>query len=1191
MFAILSFLPGDSAFRTLIVVRELAGGEVVAYPAAEPQWASFGEEEEVLLEQRVFLTSYLSRVPPDVVARHALPARTRLHVSSVVVPRDDLPRRIALEEPLDIPCLVLPAKHPEENARPESWVCVLPLAHTFHLAAAESRALDERDERERLDEAIEHEVKRMVSAEERTPLQWLDLVPDGESRLVTLDLFLDRGETGPAGRAASLAKALAEREKKRAALAVLESIGTPLHLADGSHPRPLVGRDDELELLRSLLGGETRGSVLIVGGDRVGKTALFQAWVHRERAAEKARPIFATSGAQLIAGMSGLGQWQERVRRVMQAAAELDAVLYFDDLGDLFADRPTGNVDLAGAMKPWLDDAKVRVVGELRESRVDLAESRHVGFFSLLARLRVPPMKTREAEAVLRALIAHDGQHAPHKPQLDPIAAVPMIDLAERYLPYEQFPGKAVRLYDELRGAHEMSSARRGDPDEAAPKLGLTELYEGFSLRSGVPVFLLREDRVLLQVEVEAQLRARVVGQEDAVRRVAETVCMVKAGLQPPGKPLSTFLFVGPTGIGKTELARALAELLFGSEARLVRFDMSEFMDPLAADRLIRGNERGEGLLTRRVREQPFCVILLDEIEKAHAAVFDLLLQVAGEGRLTDARGRTAHFQNAILILTSNLGATHGRSEMGFAREGKASDETQYLRVVHETFRPEMVNRLDRIVVFRSLQRSELARITTLSIAKICTRRGLAAASGDLEVSEAASTRLADDGFSAAYGARSLRRHLEVHLVDRMASLISGFGGIDGHRVAVTAEGEPEPIGQVASELEDGVRISMIRAEKRAITRASRGMGAISSIRREMQRLLRLPPIEQLRDQVEYLITELNYGSGNKRAKKLSGAALSLSQAEHHRLSTIHAALDLGFRDVCTLEELALAGYFEGHPLDELSDEAHRTRGSFRTAMARALVAQETRRDSIALLLQELDDGRAFNFYLAPLLADAARRRFITTVHFEAEGGTGPYGRFAAAMSGEDALVHLQTSKARCAVVFVQGEMCAPFLALEGGIHRFDGLHAEYPEVILSVQRLAFRPSLSTAEWRGKKVVPALPNVVAELRRVTPTRHFDAREGRLTLLKKVRMAMTHEEYFPRLEEIALEHLLLFEKDEDLEREDSFTVVLDGLDDIYEIAKTNKIMAIKEYRERFGVGLKEAKDAVELLVKRRTDEGA
>ncbi|KYF72076.1 hypothetical protein BE11_43625, partial [Sorangium cellulosum] len=687
--------------RALVFVRERFDGACLAFPVAAPDTASFGRDEDVLVEQRLFLREHAARARPEAISRLSFPQGTALLTVDVAVPREDLPRKLRREVPVSFPCVIVPAGEQAAQAAQagvgerDAWVLVPVLGHAFYVEAGAP-----------IEPAIRREVRRLLASQSLSTWDHLGLLPGSAHRLEVLHAPLpepDRAQPGQ--RVASIA----ERARRKRAVDALVSVATPLHVAAQRSPLaapPIACRDAELARLAALLDGEERLGVLLVGPEHAGKTALMQAYVARQT-----RLVYATSGAQLIAGMSGLGQWQERVHGVMEAAAALDAVLYFENLDDLLAERVDGgHVDLAGAMRPYLDEGRVRVVCELRDDRLDALEGRHWAFFAGLSRIRVEPLSAADTRRALAERAERDAQVEPHRPAVAGDALTALIDLAERYLPYSAFPGKAVRLYEDLRTVHERERTAQGEP----VTLGRSDLHELFSMRTGMPAFLLRDDLPLRVDRVARDLGASVVGQERAVRALAETIAVVKAGLSPPDKPLATFLFVGPTGVGKTELARALAALLFGSPDRLSRFDMSEFATEGAADRLIRGTDGAGGLLTQRVREQPFCVLLLDEIEKAHRAVFDLLLQVLGEGRLSDARGRTAYFHNAIVIMTSNLGAAERRAQAGFSggpgagspEERAALDEAHYQRVVAGAFRQEFVNRVDRVVPFRSLTRA-----------------------------------------------------------------------------------------------------------------------------------------------------------------------------------------------------------------------------------------------------------------------------------------------------------------------------------------------------------------------------------------------------------------------------------------------------------------------------------------------------
>ncbi|WP_437317747.1 AAA family ATPase [Sorangium sp. So ce385] len=1157
--------------RALVFVRERFDGACVAFPVAAPDAASFGRDEDVLVEQQLFLREHAARAQPEAISRLSFPEGTELLSVDVPVPRDDLPRKLRRETPVSFPCVVVPAGERAARGGPQSaspargardardaWVLVPSLGHAFYVEAGEPIA-----------PAIRHEVRRLLASQALSTWEHLGLLPGSAHRLEVLHAPLPEPE--PAGGRGQGGASVAERARRKKAVDALVSVATPLHVAAQRSPAPppLACRDAELARLAALLDGDERLGVLLVGPEHAGKTALLQAYVARQT-----RLVYATSGAQLVAGMSGLGQWQERIHGVMEAAAALDAVLYFENLDDLLAERAEGgHVDLAGAMRPYLDEGRVRVVCELRDDRLDALEGRHWAFFAGLSRIRVEPLSAEATRRALAERAERDRRVEPHRPAVAGDALTALVDLAERYLPYSAFPGKAVRLYDDLRTVHERERTAQGEP----VTLGRSDLYELFSMRTGMPAFLLRDDLPLRVDRVARDLGASVVGQERAVRALAETIAVVKAGLAPPDKPLATFLFVGPTGVGKTELARALAGLLFGSPDRLSRFDMSEFSSEGAADRLIRGTDGAGGLLTQRVREQPFCVLLLDEIEKAHRAVFDLLLQVLGEGRLSDARGRTAYFHNAIVIMTSNLGAAERRAQAGFAGERGAApaeeqaalDEAHYQRVVAGAFRQELVNRIDRVVPFRSLTRAELSEVARLTAQRLSRRRGLSEAGVALEVSPRALARLAEDGHAPAYGARALRRHVEEHLAAPLARLLAGLGGeARDLTVGVAEAGEPEAPAEGAVVGRAETPALRLVARRRRAARAGQqafGVEQVGDLRREVDLWMGLGPIEQLREQIDFLLTQLSLSSGRSRdrRKEIDAAAL---QAEHHRLSELWGQLAAAQEEMHGVEELALMALLEGEEVRELAREARAAWEGVRKVLPRALVATEPRRDAITLILEELDEG-AFDRWLAPLLRELPRRGWSATLHIDGDragpgDGAWPASRrWGPPRSPGDVLEALDQPKRgfRSVLFRCTGAYAGAFLSLERGHHelvtrRRDAGAArdacDTPSdgrLHVFVHFVAHAAGIAEDQWEHRSLAPPPAGSSAARRRGAAAREHDEVEGAVLIAgRRARLAMDPAWYWERLDEVALAHLLLFEDEgSGLDRSEYFSAGGDG----------------------------------------------
>ena len=1140
--------PRDSArtARVHVLIAEQPDGRCLVHPIVAPHFASYNDEENALAEQALFLRALLLRAPPADISRLSLPEGARLHDVGVVLPREDLPRRLQSSVEVAFSCVIVPARPPGTpgtgtKRAGDRWVIVPRVGHTFYV-----------EQDEPLDDAIRSEIRRLIASQEVTPWELLGFFPARAHRIEVLEIPLEDRPRAGTGAGASLRRIIADKARRKRAVEVLAIVATPLHVTERSAaPPPLVAREAELTQLKTLLEGQERLGVLLLGPEHAGKTALVRAFL-----AGSGSLVYATSGAQLVAGMSGLGEWQERIREVMEAIQTLDATLYFEDLEDLLLTRnESGGIDFAGSMRPWLDEGKVRILAELRSDRLDTLEGRNAGFFACLSRLRVDPLSAANTLLALQKRVAHDARAEPRRARVHLDALPTLVDLAERYLHHGGFPGKAVRLYQDLRSAHDRDPSLGAPP----PTLGRQELYRVFSLSTGVPEFLLRDDAALRVEDLSAALGKQIIGQEPAISALAATIGVIKAGLQPEGKPLATFLFVGPTGVGKTELARALAFLLFQSPERMVRFDMSEFMTPDAAERLIRGTDRSDGLLTRRVREQPFCVILLDEIEKAHPAVFDLLLQVCGEGRLTDAAGRTAYFHNAILIMTSNLGATEKRTRAGFGGVA-TSDEAHYQRLAGATFRPELVNRIDHIVPFRGLSRAEVQRVARLAVARMRRRRGLDEAGVVLDVSEAALTRFGDDGYSELYGARALRRHLDEHLAGPLSRQLAKLGGeskdlfID---VSLASEPETKRDGVLISSTVTGpFRLEVRRKKSLKAAQQVHGEAEIARLRREVDRLIALAPVEQVKDQIEFLVTQL--GAIDEKPRKQDRRwtqEQSELQAEHHRLKALHEKLTSAQEEAHSVEEIAILALFEGQEVLPFLEDARAAHRKTLRALPCVMLALEPHRDAITWILEELDEG-AFDLFLPPLLREIEARGWSALVHLDGgervtEDQWPTDRRWGPPRSIEALRVALSAEKRsfRGVVLRCKGSYAGVLLALEAGLHRLElprrsdqsGHSDNHAHV--EVRTVAFSFDVPSDAWAHKSMGPPQPATASQRRRGQAVR--ERRSSDQTVLvagKRAKVDLDPAEYWAHLEEIALAHLLLFEReDSGLDRDDWLAV--------------------------------------------------
>ncbi|MCA9540870.1 MAG: ATP-dependent Clp protease ATP-binding subunit [Myxococcales bacterium] len=507
---------------------------------------------------------------------------------------------------------------------------------------------------------------------------------------------------------------------------------------------------------------------VLYGPSGVGKTAIVNALVRRMadegRALHERTDVWAVDGNRIIAGMSMVGAWEQRCKDMV---AELEArrdVLYVDDLPALVYTGRSAQSDahVAQYLEPHLAAGDLRVIGECTPERLEAARDEAPGFFSRFQIVPVPELS--ETETLMVLVHAVRAIEAREPALVAPEALDGILALTRRFQRRRCHPGKAVSLLQRLVDDHQ--DIERDDLGRRL--LDRPRLIDFFARQTGLPRFVLWEQQARPFAEIEAHFQRRIIGQAAAARAAAEVVNVLQQGLDDPQRPLATMLFVGPTGVGKTECGKALAEYLFGTADRLIRFDMSEFCDPWSTARLFGDRLRPEGELTRRVEQQPFSVVLFDEIEKAHPRVFDAFLQVFGEGRLTNAAGRTTDFCNAILIMTSNLGVKQAQRSLGFA-EPTGTRQDAHFRQAAEFFRPEFFNRIDRIVAFRSLGRESLGPLVERTLVEILSRRGLRRSGVMVEVEPSLVELLVDQGFDPRYGARSLRRALEQRLTVPLA--------------------------------------------------------------------------------------------------------------------------------------------------------------------------------------------------------------------------------------------------------------------------------------------------------------------------------------------------------------------------------------------------------------------------------------
>jgi ATP-dependent Clp protease ATP-binding subunit ClpC len=607
---------------------------------------------------------------------------------------------------------------------------------------------------------------------------------------------------------------------------------------------PVIGRAEEVETTIEILCRRTKNNPVLIGDPGVGKTAIVEGlaqWIVGGEVPDRLsdKRVLALDLSGMVAGTQYRGEFEERLKKVLEEIRESpdDQIIFLDELHTVVgAGAVEGSMDASNMLKPVLAYGEMRLVGATTVDEYRKNIEKDAALERRLQPVLVGEPSVDEAIEILRGL--KDRYEAHHLVKITEEAIVAAVEFSDRYLTGRFLPDKAIDLMDQasarvclraktklgdakaleeelrnlqrekdhavisedFRKTHELKEkvARLreqieesgGDYRPTVAEVTVEDIAEVVSRATGIPVSQLTEEERERLLRLEGQLHERIVGQEEAVEAVAEAIRRARAGLSDPNRPIGSFLFLGPTGVGKTELARTLADALFGNEAAMVRIDMSEFQEKHTVSRLVGappgyvGYEEA-GQLTEAVRRRPYSVLLLDEIEKAHPDVFNVLLQILDDGRLTDAQGRTVDFKNAVVIMTSNFGAERIKvhAQLNETFEDLKEDMNRLLR---STLRPEFVNRIDEVILFHSLGKDQIEEIARLLLDH--TSRRLKTQGVAIEFTDAAVALIAEESYDPEFGARPLRRTIQRQVDNVLSRMVLDGSLKSGDRVAVGAE-------------------------------------------------------------------------------------------------------------------------------------------------------------------------------------------------------------------------------------------------------------------------------------------------------------------------------------------------------------------------------------------------------------------
>jgi ATP-dependent Clp protease ATP-binding subunit ClpC len=664
--------------------------------------------------------------------------------------------------------------------------------------------------------------------------------------------------SGPGRRQQGAGGAPGEKSKSSK---LLDQFGRNLtKLAAESKLDPVVGRQTEIERVMQILSRRTKNNPVLIGEPGVGKTAVVEGLAARISGNQvpellKGKQIYTLDLAALVAGSKYRGEFEERLKKVMKEITQRgDIILFIDELHNLVgAGAAEGAIDAASILKPALARGELQTIGATTLDEYRKYLERDAALERRFQQIRVDEPSVDDTVQILRGL--RDRYEAHHRCKISDEALGAAAVLSDRYIQDRHLPDKAIDLIDEAASrmriktmsappryreledeiekvrkdkegaieAQEFEKAaslrdkerkltqkkreleenwRAEEGSSEQPEIGEEEIADIVSMWTGIPVFKLTEAESQKLIRMEDELHKRVIGQEEAIVAVSKSIRRARAGIKDPKRPTGSFIFLGPSGVGKTELARTLAEFLFGDEDAMIQVDMSEYMEKHSVSRLVGsppgyiGYDEG-GQLTEAVRRKPYSVVLLDEVEKAHPDVFNILLQILEDGKLTDAQGRKVDFRNTIVIMTSNIGAaTISKNQtLGFSvgDDSGLSYEEMKDRIMGElkkVFRPELLNRIDEVIVFHKLTKDEIMTIVDLLMKRLREQMGEHEAA--IELTQGAKELLVEKGYDPTMGARPLRRAIQRYIEDPLADFVLGRELGPGSTILVDRKNEDE---------------------------------------------------------------------------------------------------------------------------------------------------------------------------------------------------------------------------------------------------------------------------------------------------------------------------------------------------------------------------------------------------------------